>query len=261
MSTRTGRTLLGLVLLVAVVGVAVLAYVYISGGSGEASQAITAPTLAVNTPTEAAPEALTATEEAAAAVGEPTDAAPAADAGGGTVFNVVPEESEVRFILSEVLSGQPTIVTGVTNQVAGQLLVDFANPASTQVGTIRINVRTMETDNDFRNRAIRSQILMSARPEFEFAEFTPTALSGLPDQVTIGEPVSFQITGDLTVRGITNSVTFDATVTPVSETRLEGSASTVVQRAMYEMQIPRVPNVADVSEDVTLELDFVAVAQ
>lgn len=260
MSNRTGRTLLGLVLLVALVGVAVLAYVYISGGSGEASQAITAPTLAVNTSTEAAPQAVTATEEATAAVGETTEAAPEL-ASGGTIFNIVPEESEVRFILSEVLSGQPTIVTGVTNQVAGQLLVDFANPASTQVGTIRINVRTMETDNDLRNRAIRSQILMSARPEFEFAEFTPTALSGLPEQVTMGEPVSFQITGDLTVRGITNSVTFDATVTPVSETRLEGSASTVVQRAMYEMQIPRVPNVADVSEDVTLELDFVAVAQ
>jgi polyisoprenoid-binding protein YceI len=247
---------LGLVLLVALVGVAVLAYVYISGGSGEASQAITAPTLAVNTPADTAPAA----EPTAADVSEPTEAAPASDS-GGTIFNIVPEESEVRFILSEVLSGQPTIVTGVTNQVAGQLLVDFASPANTQVGTIRINVRTMETDNDFRNRAIRSQILMSARDEFEFAEFMPTALSGLPDQVAVGQPVSFQIIGDLTVKGITNSVTFDATVTPVSEARLEGSASTVVQRAMYEMQIPRVPNVADVSEDVTLELDFVAVAE
>jgi hypothetical protein len=96
--------------------------------------------------------------------------------------------------------------------------------------------------------------------KFEFINFAPTAVDGLPDSVTLGEAFSFQITGNLTIRDITNQVTFEATVTPVSETRLEGAATATIQRGDYNLAIPNVPNVADVSEDVQLEVDFVATA-
>jgi hypothetical protein len=102
--------------------------------------------------------------------------------------------------------------------------------------------------------------LQSAQDEFEFSEFTPTAVEGMPESVTIGEPVTFQIVGDLTVRDITAPVTFDTTVTAVSETELQGSATATVQRAVFELTIPSVPSVANVGEDVGLEIDFVATA-
>jgi polyisoprenoid-binding protein YceI len=183
-----------------------------------------------------------------------------ADAAAGTrsLFRIVPEESEVRFILSEMLRGVPTTVVGQTDQVAGDIIVDFAQPSNSQVGTIRINARTLLTDNEFRNRAIRGEILESARDEYEFAEFNPTVLEGLPESVTVGEEFSFNITGDLTVRNITQSVTFLATITPVSETRIEGTARTTVQRSQYNLTIPSAPGVADVSEEVALEIDLVA---
>lgn len=221
----------GIVALVLIGGIA-LVYILVSGGSGEASQDISAPELDASASTSS--EAVT--------------------------FNIVPEESEVRFALEEDLAGQRITVVGRTDQVAGQVLVDFAAPANSQVGTIRINVRTLATDNDFRNRAIRSQILQSAQAEFEFSDFVPTSVTGLPETVAIGEAFTFQLTGDLTLRGITSPVTFDVTVTPVSETRLEGSAVATVQRASWELNIPSVPNVANVSEDVELTIDFVAVA-
>ena len=49
-------------------------------------------------------------------------------------------------------------------------------------------------------------------------------------------------------------------VTPVSETRIEGSAHATVLRADYGLQIPNAPGVANVSEEVGLEIDFVATA-
>jgi polyisoprenoid-binding protein YceI len=229
--------------------VAALAFLWFSGGSGEASAPISAPTLAVNPPTAAADNA-----------GDDPAGESDTTTGTGVVFSIVPDDSQVRFTLSEVLQGQPTTVVGRTDQVAGQILVNFDDPAASQVGVIRINARTLATDNEFRNRAIRSQILRSQQPEFEFAEFAPSALSGMPEQVTIGDEFTFQITGNLSVRGTTNEVTFAVTVTPESETRIVGSASTTVQRAMYDLQIPSVQGVADVSEDVLLEIDFVATA-
>jgi polyisoprenoid-binding protein YceI len=250
---RNVLIIIGVVVLIGIIAVGVfLADTYIRGGSGEASAPISAPTLSVE-------EAQADDEGGEATADEDVEADEMADA-DGVLFRIVPEDSEVHFTLDEVLQGTPTTVIGRTDQVAGDIVVDFAAPANSQVGTILINARTLLTDNEFRNRALRSRILESAQDEFEFSEFAPTALEGLPESVTIGEPLTFQIVGDLTVRDITNPVTFEATVTPVSETRLEGSATATVLRADYNLIIPDVPGVANVSEEVLLEIDFVALA-
>jgi polyisoprenoid-binding protein YceI len=175
------------------------------------------------------------------------------------IFTIVQAESEVRFTLDELLSGVPTTVVGSTDQVAGEIAIDPETPANSKVGVILINARTFATDNNFRNRAINNEILET--DEFEFVQFTPTSITGFPENPAIGEALEFQITGDLTIRDITNEVTFDVTVTAVSETRLEGSASAMVARADYDLQIPEVPRVADVDEEVLIEIDFVAVTK
>jgi polyisoprenoid-binding protein YceI len=219
----------GLALIAILIVGAGWAYLTITGGSGEASQAISAPEL------------------------EPA-------ASSAAVYRIIPEASEVRFLIDEVLRGEPFTAVGVTNQVAGDIAVDLANPANTEVGTVRINVRTLETDAGNRNRALRSFILRSAEAEFEFAEFQPTELTGLPDSVTVGEPFDFQIVGDLTVTGVTNSVTFDATATLREDNRLTGQAAATVLYPDFNLTIPSAPFVASVEDEVRLEIDFVAEA-
>ena len=92
----------------------------------------------------------------------------------------------------------------------------------------------------------------------QYITFTPTSIDGLPASVTVGEPFSFAVTGDLQIRDVVNAETFEMTVTPVSETELTGTAQTTIQRGDYGLTIPSVPSVANVSEEVILELDFVA---
>lgn len=239
------------------------AFIWARGGAGEASRSA-ADFAAAQATSYPYPTAAAVTEPAEAA-GTPAPAEdnaprPAGATGKGVVFEIVPEESEVRFEIDDVLNGQAETVVGRIHQVAGQLNVDLDDPAQTQLGTIVVNVRTLVTDNDLPNSVIRGQILSSAQDEFEFGQFQPTLITGLPEQVTLGEPFTLQITGDLLLRGISNEVTFDATVTPVSETRLEGTASAVVQREQYGMQIPSIPFVANVEEEVELFIDFVATA-
>src|SRR5215213_9739780 len=109
-------------LILVVVGVSILlllsgiAYIYISGGSAQPSMAISAPSLQVS--------------------------------GTAKLFHILPEQSEVRFITNEVLMGQPKTVVGSTKEVAGDLAVDFDNPTNSRVGAIRINVKTLQTDNE-----------------------------------------------------------------------------------------------------------------
>jgi polyisoprenoid-binding protein YceI len=176
-----------------------------------------------------------------------------------TRFTIDPQQSEARFAIDELLLGEPKTVTAVSSGVTGEIGVDFETPANTAVGPIQVDTRQFLTDNDFRNRAIRSRILLS--DAYPTVTFTPTAVNGLPESIPWGEAVQFQITGDLTITGHTEPVTFDVTVLPVSESRLEGQAAATILRQDFDLVVPSATGVAGVGEEVTLELSFVAAPQ
>lgn len=175
------------------------------------------------------------------------------------IFQLDQAESQVRFSLDEDLNGQRITVVGSTDQVAGELAINLADLSTAQMGIIQVNARTLLTDQNRRNNAIRNFILDTN--SYEFITFTPTEIRGMPASAQIGETVTFQIVGDLTIRHITQSVTFDVSATVSSSNRLEGLASATIQRANYELNIPSVPNVANVEEEVLLEIEFVALAK
>lgn len=267
--------IIGAIVLVGIIAVAA----YVMRPSAEATAPIEAIPLATAT-TEVASEP-TAVEEPVAAV-EPTatpletgEAYPAPETNsqtvnnpaypapeeaattGAVVFTIVQAESQARFTLDETLQGSPKTVVGTTDQVAGLISIDFSNPANSQLGIVQVNARTLTTDSSNRNKMIRNEIL-DTEP-YEFITFTPTALAGLPATIAVGDTVTFQITGDLTIRDVTQSVTFEATVTIVAADRIEGLASVTVLRSAYGLQIPSVPSVANVTDEVLVELEFVAV--
>ncbi len=225
-----------------------------------------APTGAAATQSTAVPAATAATEATAApaatAAAEATAAPEATAATGDTaagsplIFEIVQAESQARFLIDEVLRGAPVTVVGTTDQVAGQIAIDPSNLAAAQVGTIQVNARTLATDNDFRNRAIKNAILQT--DQFEYVTFKPTSITGLPSSVQANQAFTFQMAGELTVRDITKPVTFDVTVTPVSETELKGTAKTSLLHRDLGLSIPDSPSVDTVADEVRLELDFVA---
>lgn len=174
------------------------------------------------------------------------------------VFRIDPERSQVEFNIDEVLRGEDVTVVGVTRQVAGDIRINPSNPSASEIGTIIINARDLTTDADGRNRALRQFILKSSEAEFEFIEFTPKTLNNMPESVTIGEPFTFEIVGDLSVIGTTQEVTFTAEITPVSETEITGNAEAVVLYQDFGITIPSVPFVASVEDTVTLKINFTA---
>lgn len=181
---------------------------------------------------------------------------PAVAPGSGLIFTIDPAGSQVRFELDEDLRGVRNTVIGVTDQVAGQLSVDLSDLSQTQVGAIQINARALETDSNLRNRTMQNEILKTR--EYEFITFTPTGVQGLPASAAVGETVTFTILGDLTIRDITMPVTFSVEAKAASETQLTGTASAIVNRTDFGLQIPSVPSVANVEEEVELYIDFTA---
>lgn len=173
------------------------------------------------------------------------------------LYRISSEESEARFRINEILMGNPTEVIGVTSSVAGDFIVNFSDPPASQLGEIAINARTLKTDTEFRDQSIRGQILQTST--HEFIRFVPTeflALTG--DPVSVGDTIAFDIVGDLTIKGTTNTVTFNASVTIDSEDTISGFASTEVLYADYGINIQAPPSVSGIEDNVILEIEFVA---
>lgn len=238
----THRLKVGIVL---VILAAVLAAVLTACGGGETPAPTVAPPTATPVPPTATPE-------------DVQNASAAADV---RTFVLDAAQSEARFFINEVLLGFPTEVKGATNQITGTITIDLNTPANTQVSPIQINARELKTDRNLRDRAIRRFILQSADDKYQFITFTPTAISGLPAAVQPGDSFNFAIMGDLQIRDQVAPVSFAVTLTADSATQISGLAQATVQRSTFDLQIPNAPGVADVSEDVRLELAFVALAK
>ena len=263
----------------------VFIFMYITGGSAQPSEPISAPRLSLessnneNQMIELAADtdlsASTETEPNETIIVSEADAAPMSHETTSTsseaemvtesatttlapqLFRIVSEESEARFSVYETFPEGTAV--GRTDQIAGDMIVDFNNPANSQLGAIRINLRTLQTDDPDRDRSIRCCVLLTAQPEYEFSDFVPTSFSDLPNQVELGQTITFQVTGDLTLRGVTRSVTFDVTLTVIDADTLQGFATTAVNRTDFSI-LNDGDNGFDyhgVEEQVTLEFDFV----
>lgn len=223
-----------------------------------AVQATTAPTSVETAATPVPADTAATTETVAPEVTSAEATTESAASSGSLVLRIVQDESEARFKIDEVLNGEPKTVVGTTSQVAGEIAVDPSDPSKSRVGIIQVNARTLSTDSGMRNRTIANRILNTN--EYEFITFTPSSITGLPSSGAVGQVYTFQVAGSLTIRDASKDVTFDVTLTPISETRLEGTATTTINHADFGIVIPSVPQVASVGEQVILELEFVAEA-
>lgn len=239
------RSVVGwIVAVVLAVGGAALAWLYFAGGSGEPSTELTTPPVA----------------EATTTTGPEDDGAPAAES-STTTFVIDGSQSVASFEIDEVLRGADARAIGTTSEVAGQLVVDVDELASVQFSQIVVNARTLQTDSSFRDRAIRGPVILnSAEDEFEFITFDVTEVDGLDGSAVVEERLEFTITGDLVIRGTTRTTTFDVSARLTDESTIVGTAEAVVLRSDYDIGIPNAPGVAEVSDEVLIRLDFVAVS-
>lgn len=252
----TRKALIWLLAVVAAGAAAGVIWFLVAGNVGDPTE-VTAPPIpsASSTTSAAAAESTTQPTEA-----EETDQTPGSQAepteSPGAVELELSEGTEARFLIHEELRGEPFTVVGVTTEVVGRLRVDLSDLARSQMGEILINARTFVTDSSNRNRAIRGPIL--AAEQYEFIIFRPTEVIGLSGAAETEGEYSFSVVGELVVRDISRPVTFEVVARWTAGERLEGTALAMVLRSDFDLSIPSVPFVANVADEIGLELDFTA---
>lgn len=156
------------------------------------------------TPATDTPTTDTPTTDGASA--PPATEAPATDASaptGGEAWNIT-DASELGYRVKEILFGVDTEGVGRTNQIMGSLIID-----GTQVTDAEfvVDVASIESDEGRRDNQFRGRIMST--DEFPEAVFTLTEPIELGTEAIEGATVETSATGELTLRGVTNPVTFD----------------------------------------------------
>lgn len=190
---------------------------------------------------------------------EPTQATNEPPASGMQVYAIVPEESQVRYEVGEVFfreGNRFSTAIGVTQVITGEIRFDPSAPQYSTIGPINIDIQAFTSDDARRDNRIRQEWLESAR--FPIATFVTTSIEGLPTSYRYGEEITLQITGDLTIRDTTNSVTFETTGSITEDGTMTGTATTTIKMTDFGFNPPDIAGILRAENDAKIIFDFVA---
>ena len=193
----------------------------------------------------AAPDLPAATETAA------TDAA--SDA--AVRLEVLPTGNEVRYLVQEQLVGLdlPNDAVGRTKAVTGGISLDESGRVIPAESEFVIQAGGLTSDKDRRDGYVRRRILVTdSNPT---VVLKPTALRGLALPLPTTGAKTFDLIGDLTVKGVTRPTTWRVNATFAGDT-VTGTAATAFTFSDFHLDQPRVRVVLSVADTIRLEYDF-----
>ena len=116
----------------------------------------------------------------------------------------VADGSFAGYRVDEVLNGTNVTVTGRTDDVTGSLTVDELSLTEAE---FTVDVASIATDSSSRDSYFRDNALRVS--QFPTATFVLTDTVTATAQPVVGQVQTVSATGDLTIAGVTRSVTFD----------------------------------------------------
>ncbi len=182
-----------------------------------------------------------------------------AGAAGTRTFQIVPEQSSMQYFVEEEFFGQavPFVTAiGKTSALNGSVALQIdGNSVQIESGTFEADISTLTSDRPRRDQAIRDRWLQSGR--YPIATFVATEALNVPADAAFGQDINFQVSGDMTIREVTNPLTWDMTAR-IDDGTLAGTATTFFYMKDYGFDPPDIAGILRVTDGVTVTVDFVA---
>ena len=182
-----------------------------------------------------------------------TASAPALTELTGT-YTLDPAHTRIGFVARHAMV---TKVRGAFNEFEGTAVIDGANPANSHV-EVTINAASIDTRNAQRDEHLRSNDFL-AMQEYPKITFASTGVRQVDD-------TTFEVSGDLTIKGVTNSITIPfsfegAAKDPFGNQRVGFEGSVAINRKDYGVTWNAALEGGGVlvSDKVTLEFEVSAV--
>ncbi len=187
----------------------------------------------------------------------PPTAVPGNSTPGAMLLQLDPSASKASYHAHEQLVGRslPSEAVGTSTNVNGNIQFGENGAINPDQSQIQVDLSKLQSDESRRDNFIKGETLQTGR--FPMATFVPREAQGLPSPLPTDGQVSFQLSGELTVHGVTRPVTWavDAQFTP---TNVSGDATTSVNISDFGMTPPKAGPVLSIEDGLTLELAFSA---
>ena len=185
----------------------------------------------------------------------PRRPAPHAALAGPIRLVLAPSGNEARWRVRERLASFdfPNDAVGVTRDIGGAIVLDDHGQVVPADSKITVNLTTLKSDRDMRDRYIQHRTLETDR--YPTAVLAPTAFLKLRYPIPDSGTFTFEIVGDLTIHGVTKPTTW--LVTAVA--RDGGFSGTALTRLTFEdfnLAQPRVPILLSIEDEINLEFQF-----
>jgi polyisoprenoid-binding protein YceI len=170
-------------------------------------------------------------------------------------FRVAPDGNEARYRVREELAGLdfPSDAIGKTKAVTGGIAFDEKGKVVRDSSKFVIDLTTLTSDKQRRDSYIKDNTLETDK--YPTATFVPFELRGLPAKLPKTGAVSFQMTGDLIIHGVTRFTVWTVTA-QAGEAQYAGTAKTAFVFEDFRMEQPEVPVLLSVNDTIKLEYDF-----
>lgn len=180
-----------------------------------------------------------------------------ASASGAVTLQIVPDKSEVRYRVREQLAqvSLPSDAIGKTNSITGSIVGKLDGTIDASQSKFVVDLRTLQSDRSQRDNFLKRGVLQT--DQYPNAVFVPKEAPGLPLNFPPSGPVSFKLSGDLTIRNVTKPVTWDVTCDAPQGSQGTCHATTSFKFEYFNIQQPSVPVVLSIVDNITLEMDAV----
>ena len=174
-------------------------------------------------------------------------------------YTVAPDGNEARYRVREQLMHHdlPNDAVGKTTAITGSITIAPSGAVDTAASKITIDVTALKSDQERRDGYVAHRTLETAR--YPTVDFVPTGVTGATLPLSSAEQ-SFDVTGNLTVHGVTRPTTWHVTAKSSGDD-ITGTGWTKFTFADVQLAQPRVPILLSVADTIRLEYDFHLVRQ
>jgi polyisoprenoid-binding protein YceI len=182
---------------------------------------------------------------------------PVASPSADVAYRFVTAQSgnSARYRIREQLVGVdlPNDAVGETRAVTGVISADKTGKIIPADSKFTVDVSNLVSDKERRDGFVKRRVLQT--DQYPTVTLVPTSLKGLSIPLPTSGTKTFDLIGDLTVRGETHPTTWKVTA-QFNPTGMTGKAATAFTFKDFAIDQPRVPVVLSVADTIRLELDF-----
>jgi len=179
-----------------------------------------------------------------------------ASAGAGAGTWTVTSGSVAGYRVREQLASlpAPSDAVGRTSSITGSVTITQSGSSDTvAAASLTVNVNTLTSDRSMRDQRLHQMGLESDRyPTASFVLTTPIAL---PTGATSGQVVNVSATGQLTIHGVTKTVTIPIQAR-LSGSQVELAGSITFPFSEFGMTPPSIGGFVTVQDNATMEFDI-----